>query len=86
MSILKKILLLEKGEVSNILNQKIENPETGRKIKVKTALGYDDDEPVKKKAQALVKKKGKENNSSLFFIFLIEATEYFFYIFLIHMF
>lgn len=58
MSILKKILLLEKGDTSNILNQKITNPKTDRKVKVKSALGYEDGEPVKKKAQSLVKKAG----------------------------
>jgi len=63
MNILKKILFEKKVEDSNILDQSIMNPETGRKVKVKSALGYDDGSAVKKKAKALVKKlngKGEE--------------------------
>ena len=63
MNILKKILFEKKVEDSNILDQSIMNPETGRKVKVKSALGYDDGSVVKKKAKALVKKlngKGEE--------------------------
>ena len=56
MSILNKILLLEKEIKSDILNKSIINPETGRKIKIKTALGYEDDKVVKQKADALIKK------------------------------
>lgn len=48
-------ILLEKGE-ENILDRKIKNPETGRNIKIATALTYDDKEPVKKAALKLIHK------------------------------
>ena len=38
------------------LDQKIKNPETGRTIKVKSALEYDKDKPVYKAAIKLAKK------------------------------
>ena len=39
------------------LNQTIKNPDTGRNIKVKSALGYDKQSKVYKAAANLVKKK-----------------------------
>ena len=39
------------------LNQKVKNPDTGRTIKVKSALGYDKQSKVYKAAANLVKKK-----------------------------
>ena len=49
--------LLKEEELSAVLDSKIKNPETGRNIKVSTALQKDDGEPVKEKAKQLVKKK-----------------------------
>jgi hypothetical protein len=40
----------------HIADKKIKNPETGRLIKVKSALGYDSSEPVNKIAKKVVKK------------------------------
>lgn len=42
------------------LDQKIENPKTGRRIKLRTALGYEDDEPVKKSADQFLSKNREE--------------------------
>ena len=39
-----------------IMNKKISNPDTGRKVKVSSALGYKDGSTVKQKAQALLNK------------------------------
>jgi len=39
------------------LNQKVKNPDTGRTIKVKSALGYDKDTKAYKAAQFALKKK-----------------------------
>jgi hypothetical protein len=39
------------------LNKTIKNPETGNKIKIKTALGYDKTKPVYKAAQSVLKSK-----------------------------
>lgn len=44
---------------SDILNKKINNPETGRQIKVKSALGYDSNSAVHKKAESLLSKNNK---------------------------
>jgi hypothetical protein len=38
-------------------NKKIKNPETGKMIKIKTALGYEKDKPAFKAAQFAIKKK-----------------------------
>jgi hypothetical protein len=38
----------------DILNKTVKNPETGRNIKVQSALRYDDNAPVKKNAMSLV--------------------------------
>jgi hypothetical protein len=38
----------------DILNKTVRNPETGRNIKVQSALKYDDKAPVKKAATSLV--------------------------------
>ena len=43
------------GRAKSILKQKIENPKTGRKIFVATALTYDKTEPVRIEAERLVK-------------------------------
>jgi len=60
MNLVEKIL----GDVG-VLDKQIINPETDRKIKVSTALGYDKNEPVYKKATQLVKKSaGKEEPKS----------------------
>lgn len=60
MNLIEKIL----GD-AGVLDRKITNPETGRKVKVSTALGYDQSEEVYKKAKQLVKKAaGKESNLS----------------------
>lgn len=54
----------------DILNNKIKNPETGRNIKVSSALSYDPNSAVYKKAHALVQNRGavpptpKENKPS----------------------
>ena len=53
----KLIKLLPK----NILNKTVKNPETGRDIKVQSALKYQDDAPVKKNAMSLVKMMQKNN-------------------------
>jgi hypothetical protein len=42
-------------KVSKILNTKIKNPDTGRMILVKTALGYDKNVKVRKSAMQMVK-------------------------------
>lgn len=42
----------------DILDRRIKNVETGRNIKISSALEYDDSAPVKKAAQALVQKLG----------------------------
>jgi hypothetical protein len=42
-------------KVNKILNTKIKNPDTGRMILVKTALGYDKSVKVRKNAMQLVK-------------------------------
>lgn len=47
-----------------ILDKVIKNPETGRDVKVSTALGYSDDKPVKKKAEQLIKKDKKKDSRS----------------------
>lgn len=39
-----------------IMNKKISNPDTGRKVKVSSALGYEDGSTVKQKAQSLLNK------------------------------
>jgi hypothetical protein len=41
------------------LDKRIKNPETGRNIKVKTALGYDKTSPAYKTAFAAIKKPKK---------------------------
>ena len=46
----KLIKLLPK----DVLNRSVRNPETGRDIKIQTALKYDDNAPVKKSAMSLV--------------------------------
>ncbi len=46
-----------KSLIPKDLNKKIKNPETGREIKVKSALGYDKQSKVYKAAANLVKKK-----------------------------
>ena len=51
MSLKDKILM----EDNPIMDKKITNSKTGRKVKVSSALGYPDNEPVHKKAAALVK-------------------------------
>ena len=51
MSLKEKILLEDKS----IMDKKISNPKTGRKVKVSSALSYPDNEPVHKKAEAIVK-------------------------------
>ena len=38
----------------DILDKTVKNPETGRNIKVKSALKYDDDSQVKKNAMSMV--------------------------------
>lgn len=43
----------------HIADKKIKNPETGRLIKIKSALGYDNSEPVNKIAKKIVKKSTK---------------------------
>ena len=66
MGILKEIvrkireegLIKESAPGPSIMDKKIKNPETGREVKIKTALGYDDNKQVKIKALALVKKNG----------------------------
>jgi hypothetical protein len=42
---------------TDVLNKKIENPETGNDILVKSALKYDDDHPAKKAAIKVIKTK-----------------------------
>ena len=49
----------------DILDKKIKNPDTGREIKVSSALNYDDNTAVKKKALQLIKKSEKENKIPL---------------------
>jgi hypothetical protein len=44
---------------TDALDKKIKNPETGRSIKVKTALGYDKTSPAYKSAFAAIKKPKK---------------------------
>jgi hypothetical protein len=39
------------------LDKKIKNPETGKMIKIKTALGYEKNKPAFKAAQFAIKKK-----------------------------
>lgn len=56
MSLKDKILL----ENSPVMDKKISNPKTGRKIKVSSALAYPKDEPVRKKAEQMLK--GDNNN------------------------
>lgn len=53
----KLIKLLPK----DILDKTVKNPETGRTIKVQSALKYQDDSPVKKNAMSLVKMLQKTN-------------------------
>ena len=53
----KLIKLLPK----DILDKTVKNPETGRNIKVQSALKYQDDAPVKKNAMSLVKMMQKNN-------------------------
>ncbi|NBU81610.1 MAG: DUF3293 domain-containing protein [Flavobacteriaceae bacterium] len=53
----KLIKLLPK----DILNKTVKNPETGRNIKVQSALRYQDDAPVKKNAMSLVQMMQKKN-------------------------
>ncbi len=48
----------------DILDKKIKNPDTGREIKVSSALNYDDNTAVKKKALQLIKKSEKETTSN----------------------
>lgn len=59
------IHLLIEGE-SSIMSQKITNPDTGRKIKVSSALAYKDGSTVKQKAEQLLKKlkSNTEDNES----------------------
>ena len=54
MNFIDKILLEATHE--EILDKHIKNPETGRSIKVSSALSYDDSHPVKKKALAMLAK------------------------------
>ena len=49
-------------EESDIMNKDIKNPETGNKIKVKTALQLPDDHPAKKKAKQMVDKSPSKDN------------------------
>ena len=44
----------------NIEDQKFKNPETGRQVKVSSALGYDKDTPAYKKAKEIIGGKEKE--------------------------
>jgi len=53
----KLIKLLPK----DILDKTVKNPETGRNIKVQSALKYQDDAPVKKNAMSLVQMMQKNN-------------------------
>ena len=55
----KEMPVKNKKAVQKALDTKIKNPETGRQIKVKSALRYDDKSPVKKAAINLIKKAGK---------------------------
>lgn len=43
------------AKARNILRQRIKNPETGRKVFVATALGYDKKHPARKAAEQLIK-------------------------------
>jgi hypothetical protein len=45
----------------DILNKTVRNPETGRDIKIQSALKYQDDAPVKKNAMSLVQMMQKNN-------------------------
>lgn len=59
MSVVKKEYERLTGNVTSdtdILNQKIKNPETGNDILIKTALKYDDDHPAKMSAVKIIKK------------------------------
>jgi hypothetical protein len=48
---------------ADVMDQKIKNPETGRKVKVSSALGYDKDTAVYKKAKEAIGGKEKESES-----------------------
>jgi hypothetical protein len=53
------------GRAKSILKQKIENPKTGRKIFIGTALTYDKTEPVRIEAERRVKQAMQSNESVL---------------------
>ena len=52
---------------ANVEDQKFKNPETGRKVKVSSALGYDKDSPAYKKAKEIIgdKEPTEETKSGL---------------------
>ena len=41
----------------SVLDKKVKNPDTGRQIKVTSALGYDKKSPVYKAAASIIKNK-----------------------------
>ena len=53
----KKNDMILKSLLSKDLDKKIKNPETGKMIKIKTALGYEKNKPAFKAAQFAIKKK-----------------------------
>lgn len=55
-------ILSEKEISSNVLNATVKNPETGRSIKVKSALGYDHSHPAYKAAKSAISKNGGDAN------------------------
>jgi hypothetical protein len=51
---------------ADVMDQKIKNPETGREVKVSSALNYDKDTPVYKKAKEVIgEKEPKESEGKL---------------------
>ena len=50
--------LIKQAIVEDIMDKEIENPKTGNKIKVRTALQLPDEHPANKKAKEMVAKTG----------------------------
>ena len=54
--------LIRHAIVEDIMDKEIENPKTGNKIKVRTALQLPDEHPANKKAKDMVAKSGVEKD------------------------
>ena len=54
--------LIRNAIVEDIMDKDIENPKTGNKIKIKTALQLPDDHPANKKAKDMVAKSSPEKS------------------------